>query len=868
MSQMRATLRWELQDALIFAPRDEENVNIILANVYRSLDPEFGRRAVGSAEGTGSKELARHTFSHIVHELVNSAIIDREEVDQAFLAINPRKFAGVVRSYTQQRFWTEAFVSRHREIPRLQDRIAVLERTVANTERVMCLVNALRSVSEGVNSVSDSVVIFNNIASKLGCGEEVIRQSNNQLRLMSVDGDIRRLSGIEAILSEKQFDFLAPLVPTTLETGHNTFRYKDDKAYPLEQTLRFRASEDDIPLVRDSARSIGIDADVSVEGAFMTVFYNSVTARDAHIPHLKTLGFTLKKLTSATWQYVQEAHFDLRAHFEKLVAYPQAACLTVKERDAVSAALNQQRSHVDPDEQPRTIPLVLIVWFDAWKSQTTALKCRFYDPNGFVFPSILTPPFRVLEYQGKESDIRSHFSVVDQIIDMACKAVPKVRDTRHYCSIEKLILIADHPAMAKMIGTTCGGDYPSPFQPIHAANKGWSPFGVRYRLSLYDVVKAKQMVSDAEPGVDLTLEWGSFKAKKEKVIRPTMLASTEIPLSEVYISPPIMHISHDLIEQFGNIFKMFPSYTVEGRGEERASSWRLISGALIPGASSLAPHLWRLIPGASSLAPSSLAPHLWRLILAPHPWRLIPGASFLAPHPWRLIPGASSMAPHPWRLIPGASSLAPHPGASSLAPHPWRLIPGASSLAPHPWRLISGASSLAPHPWRLIPGASSLAPHPWRLIPGASSLAPHPGASSLAPHPWRLIPGASSWRLIPGASSLAPSSLAPHLWRLILAPHPWRLIPGASSMAPHPWLPHPGASSLAPTQHPYASAICATPTPQPPAPRQPRITGALNSKFHHPHHSLTTSTTRLPPTAMAKSALMSPVPTQLAYASQ
>ncbi|KAG9391279.1 hypothetical protein J8273_7647 [Carpediemonas membranifera] len=571
MSQMRATLRWELQDALIFAPRDEENVNIILANVYRSLDPEFGRRAVGSAEGTGSKELARHTFSHIVHELVNSAIIDREEVDQAFLAINPRKFAGVVRSYTQQRFWTEAYVSRHREIARLQDRIAVLERTVANTERVMCLVNALRSVSEGVNSVSDSVVIFNNIASKLGCGEEVIRQSNNQLRLMSVDGDIRRLSGIEAILSEKQFDFLAPLVPTTLETGHNTFRYKDDKAYPLEQTLRFRASEDDIPLVRDSARSIGIDADVSVEGAFMTVFYNSVTARDAHIPHLKTLGFTLKKLTSATWQYVQEAHFDLRAHFEKLVAYPQAACLTVKERDAVSAALNQQRSHVDPDEQPRTIPLVLIVWFDAWKSQTTALKCRFYDPSGFVFPSILTPPFRVLEYQGKESDIRSHFSVVDQIIDMACKAVPKVRDTRHYCSIEKLILIADHPAMAKMIGTTCGGDYPSPFQPIHAANKGWSPFGVRYRLSLYDVVKAKQMVSDAEPGVDLTLEWGSFKAKKEKVIRPTMLASTEIPLSEVYISPPIMHISHDLIEQFGNIFKMFPSYTVEGRGEERVA---------------------------------------------------------------------------------------------------------------------------------------------------------------------------------------------------------------------------------------------------------------------------------------------------------
>ncbi|KAG9389687.1 hypothetical protein J8273_8991 [Carpediemonas membranifera] len=374
----------------ILAPSSVSAVNVILANVYTSIQ---GHHANGMDRRFRQCDKdSRSLFKAVLLSLTDGDI-DKSILDPVFVSLLDgntdrfrRNICATVREYTPT--WSHAFSPASDERDSLCEDNHLLLEKIENTEHAFQFAMALKRITEGVNVVDDEVTVFNAIAKRLGI--QTMKFDVSHYALKDLGCDIRNVFGVKEAMKDHEADFFESLVPDEIHCSHNTFRYdQNNQKFPLEHTTRF-------PIAADAIGSLPVPVNNYLhDGTHITIFFNSEDERDQCVSMLSHLNPT--KLKSDRWAFVKSVKYNISSRIARGIQSPQYL-------ETARDIWYDTTTHVSREARVEAsyIPVDILIWFDAWRGTTTAVKFRLIDMTGEVFPQRVTSPFRLLEYQGKE----------------------------------------------------------------------------------------------------------------------------------------------------------------------------------------------------------------------------------------------------------------------------------------------------------------------------------------------------------------------------------------------------------------------------------------------------------------------------------
>ncbi|KAG9390805.1 hypothetical protein J8273_7060 [Carpediemonas membranifera] len=221
------------------------------------------------------------------------------------------------------------------------------------------------------------------------------------------------------------------------------------------------------------------------------------------------------------------------------------------ERDIKAYKKALMGSVVADDSREQTIDL--IVWFDGYRADATAVKFRLFDRTGCVLPQRITPPMTLLMYQGSEKFLPDFFGTIERLL-RSLVDVPLPSGVSHYRPASRIIvrllgLSGDHKALQIVSGVKRGGYYRSPFSSLNMFYVATDPFKDRCnRLTLRDTVSLR--FNGLTPD---TQRFGQADGRNIDMCCFSRLTSSGIheiqPMfAGTLLIPPVMHISHYLMK--------------------------------------------------------------------------------------------------------------------------------------------------------------------------------------------------------------------------------------------------------------------------------------------------------------------------------
>ncbi len=259
------------------------------------------------------------------------------------------------------------------------------------------------------------------------------------------------------------------------------------------------------------------------------------------------------------WKHISTMSFSLRRFIQATIDHPE---LVVDE--SAQHKVNRSRS-----VHAGVSVLTPIIWMDGWKDITTTFKCRLYDPSGSVIPCHITPPFRLLEFQGKEGDVVSSYDpLIDILLDAVLNDYHILGDDQKRVTIGPGFLLGDHKAMQIMCGTPRGGHYPCPFTTISRNKMPRTPFNCNQRFTLADLAHHHREANNQElvSGMDYE-RYGRWMMHQNTV---TIFEDVGT-LSHYGIVPPMMHNSFHLMKA---VWCLVPRLQTPAECPPAVSQWK------------------------------------------------------------------------------------------------------------------------------------------------------------------------------------------------------------------------------------------------------------------------------------------------------
>ncbi len=264
------------------------------------------------------------------------------------------------------------------------------------------------------------------------------------------------------------------------------------------------------------------------------------------------------------WITTEQVTFNLARYISFAIANPAMVV-----DDAAERKKNEKRQLV-----PGTHKLYPIIWLDGWKTLTSAVKCRLYDPTGAIFPCHITPPYRIVEWQGKESEVTKHSDVLS---DLLIEAVGQsyMHGTMTVV-LEPGFILGDHKALQILCGIPRGGHYPCPFTTCKRADMAVLPFECEHRYTILDLVYDRnQVLTHGAHEGNLARQHGRWQV--DRISERPILFQDIGALQQYHIIPPMMHNSFALMKMIWKLVSMLKAPVECSRAAKNWKSTRTSS---------------------------------------------------------------------------------------------------------------------------------------------------------------------------------------------------------------------------------------------------------------------------------------------------
>ncbi|KAG9392157.1 hypothetical protein J8273_5138 [Carpediemonas membranifera] len=539
-------------------PYSPERLNTLLACTYYAIVPSGNQGSNLAAQ--------RRQFSNLAHAMRQDGL---QAADNRFY-VDPsdrRNLRNAAHAHYQARMGFIVFSTdvtrRDAQVSDISTELSDLQSRSDNLMNILELTSILDYIRAGFNNTQDSYKFVNRLSRRMNL--PIPRHKPAGVILKELRCNILHVSGLHQALTPAETRFLTHLVPIETRISNTTGRMtREGELTPLECTNTIRLNE-------DGQMATALSSDLIITHTYdkplLIIHYASEQEAAEHRTTLEQIPHTslVKRMHSSTWDAMVEVWFSTVRFVTQAVTHPEWLETDKPGYESCMRRLTQPSA----DWQP----LKIIFWLDGWKG-TTAVKIRLYDPSGFTLPNRITPPFRVMEFMKQEKDLFEPDTLgkIEKAIEALYMARVPIRNTGQVTSFDQVILLGDHPAMAKMISVKTGqAHYPSPFSSVRVTDKALRPIANTNRVTLADVVRFKkafsELVADRHRTSDPFALYGDFHLGTD---HPVIFAKTEesdrvIPLDRIVLCPPIMHDSHNLLEQVAAMCNQFKRYSLRGR---------------------------------------------------------------------------------------------------------------------------------------------------------------------------------------------------------------------------------------------------------------------------------------------------------------
>ena len=514
----------------------------LLAGAYRTIIP--ARQMVGV-----SIESYRQKYYSIARQL----IVQRPDDTYAdgLLSTDRRVLTRAVNSVRRVR------VTLCESVP--NNDLTALQDTVDRTQKYMRMWAQLLSILRGFREEQREIDLLESMA--VG---EILRIENPKPH-KTLGLSILNIEGLSETLTAKQQALIRLFVPCEIRRKPNQKikRSLDGTVVvPLENCVSSSVTEQQLAQLNDITE---IKRDVLRAGVARKYRVSFLTMTDPDTEmikdRLKLEGAKVHQSVSRSWDRVAFVLFDLRTYVEEAVDTPNLLESEQETYKYSCSCLDEQNTEIMCNEH---LPLTLLIWFDQWRDISTAVKIRLYDPSGFVFPTKLTSPHRLLEYEGAESDLWLYKDTIMGGIDQLLGRGFQVRNTGRVAFIQDVVLLGDTKCMQVVLGTMRGGDFPVPSCPIERSNLARAP-ACTVRLTVGDVESSRDSFEhDMDQGNAVQFDvYGRFPRLDPAAARraghlPARPLFKEFERAAGFlICPPVMHVSHELLQRLAATAALF-----------------------------------------------------------------------------------------------------------------------------------------------------------------------------------------------------------------------------------------------------------------------------------------------------------------------
>ncbi|KAG9391892.1 hypothetical protein J8273_6817 [Carpediemonas membranifera] len=263
----------------------------------------------------------------------------------------------------------------------------------------------------------------------------------------------------------------------------------------------------------------------------------------------RNMGIIPRGTNKSHRMVISALSYDPVAQIKFMLKFPDRV-----QRDIKSSKFVQSVT-INPESRQEAYGLEMLLWFDGYRADCTAVKYRIIDREGAALPQKITPPMTLLTFQGTEKLIPSFFDDVQRLmnkligIPFACGDSSLLPRSRVVISL--LGICGDHKALQIVSGVKRGRYYRSPFSSLHMGKVASDPFANRCdRWTIADSIRLR----DAGGVKDMT-RFGSRDGHRD-VCCLTYANEIDGPLhvltkyADVTFIPPVMHVSHYLMKDF------------------------------------------------------------------------------------------------------------------------------------------------------------------------------------------------------------------------------------------------------------------------------------------------------------------------------
>ncbi|KAG9391999.1 hypothetical protein J8273_6729 [Carpediemonas membranifera] len=593
-------ITWVLGNLVVSFPPDTTGDHIccaIYSHLFSSRLPGFNKRKIHE----------ENVFQHAIRELGSM----RNDISQCFTSNVKNDWKRAVQRMTSSNLVTVHPVND--EVERLRARVQELEKQLRDTTCLLDMMSSLNAILSGKNNDTAFHSMFNSFASRLGL-DTIGRTQKRREPIAGLDMSILNIPGLREALSEEEVADLSCFIPVEYaiqEAGVTVTADSSRLTVPIGQTVNFIGSQELIDATVERLQLTPTDA-VRFGQTTKLLYADAIDAKQARdtvradrIHRRQGLRSTI--ISPNPWDFVSSVFFDCEAICTSVLLRPMAF---VADKPARKTCL-EVCAKDDEVEAGRVFNLELCLWVDGWKHGTTAVKFRLGDKEGIAIPGKLTRVFTLLEFIGHEDQIPSLYPRIAAEISNLVNLHFCVRQTGAIAQICRVHTLADNKALQVLLGTMRGGKNRCVFSVLSDSEFISNPYGfstIRDRIAaanpqykvisvqLSDLLLRRQMYYAAQkqeidhlsstlgPGrrvrikekdritLDLQHRYGKYKWDENQFIP---LFQDSPALAELTtVAPPLMHTSHELLEQVACLVKMFPQ---PPRNPE-LSFWRQQSG--------------------------------------------------------------------------------------------------------------------------------------------------------------------------------------------------------------------------------------------------------------------------------------------------
>ncbi len=439
------------------------------------------------------------------------------------------------------------------------------------SQRIFTIWSQLVSLGMGYNKQGRLAVLFSAISKRLGVkhGASMYRAASHS----SMKFSLLRWDLLEAILSDADKEYIDLFVPAEL----------NEKSHDRIVSFTVEAARSDVVRalvennIQDSEDCIAhVTHNPLVEAECCVTCAVELHAEIEQCLNLHRIVFQPHRTSN---YYVKYCKFSLK----KIVRHILLHAADVELEHATFRKVRQELCKRVTVPQVTFHHVCLIMWFDGWaagkhsKANVTTVKVRLLDHTGTVLPQRITSPYRLLEYDGPESELPGYYQFLeDSLRELHNVTFMSCRHSNYRVRVDRVILLADNKAASLIIGTMGGGHFSCPFSPVSSKHYGISPFHInsqgKVRLQPADVRRdreafrrtalqnraalnlAKSVYGDHPPEESDTAD-----SRRPYMPILGLLPTADSLVQSTFFVPPVMHCSHELMELLATAVGQFPT---------------------------------------------------------------------------------------------------------------------------------------------------------------------------------------------------------------------------------------------------------------------------------------------------------------------